>query len=333
MRKLSFFLLLALLVSMATAQTVIRYTHFQPGRDDQPKHAAALAFKDFVEAESGGSIRVELFPASQLGDAAEVLEGLQLGTIQIGVVHDGPISGFFRPIELFSIPYLFSDQPEAYHVFDGSFGELFRDRMIAASGLRMLGVGDNGIRHFTNDVRPIRTPADMRGMKIRVQPSPIYERLVQSLGASPSAIAWTELPSALQQGVVDGQENGVTNILAASLYQYQRYVSLDGHVYSVHLYLTGEPFWQSLTAEQQRIVSEGIDIAQDIHRTMTTAQDDGAEEILSGLGMEVAVLSEEEIDDFRQLAQPAVLEYIRTVVDADMIDALFAAIDEYRAGN
>jgi TRAP-type transport system periplasmic protein len=329
MRRLSMLVLL-LILGTAFSQTVIRYTHFQPGRADQPKQAAALAFQRYVEAESDGSLKVELFPASQLGDAAEVLEGLQLGTIQIGVVHDGPISGFFRPIELFSIPYLFANQAEAYSVFDGEFGEMFAERMIAESGLRPLGIADNGIRHFTNSVRPIRTPEDMRGMKIRVQPSPIYEALVNSLGASPSAIAWTELPSALQQGVVDGQENGVTNIIAGSLYQYQRYVSLDGHVYSVHVYITGEDFWQRLTPEQQRIVQEGVNIAKEIHRAMTTAQDESAEEILTGLGMEVAVLTPAEIGAFRDLAQPAVLEYIRTVVPQDMIDALFAAIDDYR---
>jgi TRAP-type transport system periplasmic protein len=329
MRRL-LILVLALLFSAATAQTVIRYTHFQPGRADQPKQAAALAFERYVEAESGGSLQVELFPASQLGDAAEVLEGLQLGTIQIGVVHDGPISGFFRPIELFSIPYLFVDQPEAYSVFDGAFGDMFRDAMIAESGLRTLAIADNGIRHFTNDTRPIRSPADMAGMKIRVQPSPIYERLVQSLGASPSAIAWTELPSALQQGVVDGQENGVTNILAASLYQYQKYVSLDAHVYSVHLYLTGEPFWQSLTADEQRIVTEGVNIAKEIHRAMTTAQDESAEQILGDLGMQVTVLNQDEIAAFRELAQPAVLEYISGVVDQDLTDMLFDAIDDFR---
>ena len=329
MRKLSILILL-LVLGTAFSQTVIRYTHFQPGRADQPKHAAALAFQRYVEAESGGSLKVELFPASQLGTAAEVLEGLQFGTIQIGVVHDGPISGFFRPIELFSIPFLFANQPEAYSVFDGEFGEMFAERMIAESGLRPLAIADNGIRHFTNDVRPIRTPEDMRGLKIRVQPSPIYETLVRSLGASPAAIAWPELPSALQQGVVDGQENGVTNILAASLYQYQRYVSLNGHVYSVHVYITGESFWQSLSAEEQRIVQDGINIAKEIHRAMTTAQDDSAEEILSGVGMEVAVLTPAEIQAFRDLAQPAVLEYIRTVVPQDMIDALFAAIDDFR---
>jgi C4-dicarboxylate-binding protein DctP len=329
LRKLSVLVLL-LVLGTALGQTVIRYAHFQPGRADQPKHAAALAFERYVETESNGSLQVEIFPASQLGTAAEVLEGLQFGTIQMGVVHDGPISGFFRPIELFSIPYLFTGQPEAYAVFDGAFGEMFAERMIAESNLRPLAIADNGIRHFTNDVRPIRSPEDMRGLKIRVQPSPIYETLVESLGASPAAIAWPELPSALQQGVVDGQENGVTNILAASLYQYQKYVSLDAHVYSVHVYITGEDFWQSLTPEEQRIVTDATTIAKEIHRAMTTAQDDSAEEILSGRGMEVAVLTPAEIQAFRELAQPAVLEYIRTVVPQDMIDALFAAIDEFR---
>ena len=210
-----------------SAQKVIKYAHFQPGTPDQPKQAAALAFKAYVEGASGGALQVQIYPASQLGDAATVLEGLQLGTIELGVVHDGPIAGFFKPVELFSMPYLFDNQKVAWNVFDGPFMDEFATAMKAQAHLVLLGVGDNGIRHFTNDVRPIVTPADMKGLKIRVQPSPIYQRLVESLGASPSAISWPELPAALQQGVVDGEENGVTNILAASLYQSQKYISLD----------------------------------------------------------------------------------------------------------
>ena len=108
----------------------------------------------------------------------------------------------------------------------------FADDMVKKSGIRMLGVADNGVRHFTNSLRPIQTPADMKGMKIRVQPARSTRRSWSRLGASPSAIPWAELPTALQQRVVDGQENGVTNILAASLYQNQKYITLDGHVWS-----------------------------------------------------------------------------------------------------
>ncbi len=323
----TFVLTLALLAGFAFAQTTIKYAHFQPGSPDQPKHAAALAFKAYVEGATGGDLQVEIFPASQLGDAATVLEGLQFGTIELGVVHDGPIASFFKPIEVLSLPYAFPNQQVAWRVFDGPFMDAFGEAMMDESDMKLLGVGDNGIRHFTNNERPIESPEDMDGLKIRVQPSPIYQNLVESLGASPSAISWPELPSALQQGVVDGQENGVTNILAASLYQNQDYVSLDGHVYSVHLYLMSGPFWQQLDEGQRDIVQTGADIAETIHRGMTAAQDMRAEEILSDVGMQVTVLSPEQVDAFREIAQPAVEEYLRDAVGDAWVDDLMAAID------
>ncbi len=318
---------LALVLGGANAQRVLKYTHFQPGSEDQPKHAAALAFKEYVEENTGGSIRVELYPASQLGDAITVLQGLQLGTIELGVVHDGPIAEFFPPIELISTPFLFENQEIAYQVFDGEFGDYFGERMLDEAGIRHMAFADNGIRHFTNDVRPIRSPADMEGLPIRIQPSPVYQRLVESLGASAITVSWPELPTALQQGVVDGQENGVTNILAASLYQYQRYVTLNGHVYSVHLYLMNPDFYDSLTAEEQQVVDEAIVIARDIHREMTAEQDLNAEEILSGVGMEVTVLSSEEIAAFRELAQPPMFEYLVGRVGQDWVDRIVAAVE------
>lgn len=320
-------LVVALILGLAFAQTTIKYAHFQPGSADQPKHAAALAFQSYVEGASGGDLEVQIFPASQLGDAATVLEGLQLGTIELGVVHDGPIASFFKPIEVLSMPYAFDNQQVAWRVFDGPFMDAFAEAMRDEANMVLLGVGDNGIRHFTNDVRPIVTPDDMNGLKIRVQPSPIYQNLVESLGASPSAISWPELPSALQQGVVDGQENGVTNILAASLYQNQQYVSLDGHVYSVHLYLMSGPFWDGLTPEHQAIVRTGADIAETIHRGMTAAQDLNAEAILSDVGMDVTVLTPEQIAAFREIAQPAVETYLRDAVGDVWVDGLIAAID------
>jgi len=320
-------LALALVFGAASAQHVLKYTHFQPGSEDQPKHAAALAFKEHVEANTNGSVRVELYPASQLGDADTVLQGLQLGTIELGVVHDGPIAEFFPPIELISTPFLFENQQIAYRVFDGDFGAYFADRMLDQAGIRMMAFADNGIRHFTNDVRPIRSPADMQGMTIRIQPSPVYQRLIESLGASAITVPWTELPTALQQGVVDGQENGVTNILAASLYQYQRHVTLNGHVYSVHLYLMNPDFYDGLSADEQRVIDEAIVIARDIHREMTSAQDLNAEEILSGVGMEVTVLSSDEIAAFRELAQPPVLEYLAGRVGQEWVDRIVAAVE------
>ena len=317
----------AILTANAAQADTIRYAHFQPAALDQPKHAAALAFKSHVEAATGGSVTVEIFPASQLGGGSEVMEGLQLGTIQLGVVHDGPIGSTFAPFQVFQIPYVFPNQSVAWSVLDGDYGDRIAEAMREQTGIRLMAYADNGIRHFTNNERSISSPADMEGLKIRVQPSPVFQRLVESLGASPTVIAWPELPSALAQGVVDGQENGVTNILAADLYENQRFVSLDGHVYSLHAYMMNDAFFQGLEESEQQAVREGIEIAKWIHRGMTAAQDANAQTILSDVGMEVTPLSPDQVAEFRAKAQSPVAEWVAGQVGQDWVDGLFAAVE------
>ncbi len=314
---------------VASAAKVLKYTHFQPAKLDQPKHAAALAFKNYVEANTKGSITVEIYPASQLGNAISVLEGLKLGTIEMGVVHDGPISPVFKPFMVLAIPYLFADQAMAWNVVDGPFGQELAEAMRKETGIRMFALADNGIRSFTNNKRVITSPADMKGMKIRVMPGPIWSKLVSSLGASPSPVPWPELPGALQQGVVDGQENGVTNILAASLYQYQKHISLDGHVYSWHAYLMNDRFYNSLTPDEQTVIKKGVEIAKVIHRGMTAAQDMNAPTMLSAVGMTVTSLTPDQVAEFRNMAQPAVRTWVEEQIGKKWVDMLFTAIDEY----
>jgi TRAP-type C4-dicarboxylate transport system substrate-binding protein len=141
------------------------------------------------------------------------------------------------------------------------------------------------------------------------------------------------LPAALQQGVVDGQENGVTNILAASLYQNQKYISLDGHVYSWHAYLMNDNFYNSLTPDEQKVVQRGVEIAKIIHRGMTSAQDMNAPSILSGVGMEVTPLSPEQVAAFRKQAQPAVVAWVKEQIGEEWVNKLFNAIETYRKAN
>ena len=309
----------------------IKYGHFQPAKLDQPKHAAALAFKNYVEANTKGSVKVEVYPASQLGGGPAVMEGLQLGTIEMAVVHDGPISATFKPFMVYAMPYLFDDQVMAWTVVDGPYGRELAEAMRKETGIRLLAMADNGIRNFTNNKRPIRTPEDMQGMKIRVMTGPIWSKLVEPLGASPSPVPWPELPAALQQGVVDGQENGVTNILAASLYQNQKYITLDGHVYSWHAYMMNDAFFNTLTAEEQAVVVKGVEIAKIIHRGMTAAQDMNAPAILGEVGMEVTPLSAEEVKAFRDKSQPPVRAWIEEQIGKEWVDDLFAEIEKYRA--
>ncbi len=312
----------------AWAQVTIKYGHYQPGRMDQPKHAAAMAFKAYVEGATGGEVTVEIYPAGQLGNESTVMEGLQLGTVEMAVVHDGGIAGTYAPIEIFSLPYAFPNQKVAWDVFDGAFGDAFGEQMLGETQIRMLGIADNGLRHFTNSRRAIKAPADLQGLRMRVQPSQVYVRLMESLGASATAIAWGELPTALAQGTVDGQENGVTNILAASLYESQNQVTLDGHVYSIHAYMVSDLFWQQLTEEQQAVVQAGVDIAVGIHRGMTAAQDMNAGSILGEKGMTVTTLTPDEVAAFREAAQPAVRAYLEEQHGAELVGELVSAIEE-----
>lgn len=326
--------LVALGAGAALAQTkTLKYTHYQPGREDQPKHAAALAFESCVEETTAGSIDVEIYPAGQLGNATSALEGLRFGTLEMAVVHDGGISSVYEPFDIFALPYLFPDHETAYEVLDGPFGDRFAEAMLEETGIRLLAYADNGIRHFTNSVKPIASPEDMRGLKIRVQPAPVFIALVESLGANPSAIDWAELPAALAQGTVDGQENSVTNIIAGSLYQSQRHVTLDGHVYSLHAYLMSDAFYQGLSDEEKEAVDTCVVQARDIHRDMTREQDLSAEKVLAELGMEVYVPTGEEVAAFREIAQPAVREHLEAAVGEEWVSGLLGAVEEAEASD
>ena len=318
---------LAFVLPMAHAQKTLKYAHFQPAKDDQPKHVAALAFKEHVEKATNGSIKVEIFPAGQFGRDQPTMEGVKLGTLELAVAHDGAIATVHKPIGVLGIPFLFENHEHAWRVYDSAWREGFSNDMIKKTGIRLLGVADNGVRHFTNSLRPIQSPADMKGMKIRIQPSPVFKALVESLGASASAIPWAELPTALQQKVVDGQENGVTNILAASLFQHQKFATLDGHVWSIHGYVINERFYQGLTAAERKAVDEGTAKAVAIHRKMTSDQDKNAKSILEKVGMQVYVPTAAQIGEFRRLAQPPVRQWAEAEIGKAYVDDLFKAID------
>ncbi|WP_217354807.1 DctP family TRAP transporter solute-binding subunit [Ruegeria atlantica] len=322
---------IAMTAASAASAKELKYAHFQAADLSSPKHAAALAFEACVEGKTSGSIDVQIFPASQLGGGSEIMEGLQLGTVQMAAIHDGPISAVYKPFSVLAMPYLFDDQAMAWSVMDGEFGDALAEDMLAQTGIRNFGVADNGVRNFTNNVKPVAEPADMEGLKMRVMTAPVWVTLVESLGASATPVPWPELPGALQQGVVDGQENGVTNIVNASLYQHQKYVSLDGHVFSWHAYLMSDMFFESLIDDEKKAVEQCVEISKTIHRGMTAAQDANATAILSEKGMEVVPVSPEQKAKFRAAAQPAVREYIVSEIGEEWPDRLDAAVEAYKA--
>lgn len=331
MKRMSALFLVAALALVGHAFAAnIRLAHFQAGVLSSPKHAASLAFKNHVESKTGGSVKVEIFPASQLGNENVVMEGLELGNIQMAIIHDGGISSSYPVFNLFSIPYIFDNHEEAWKVADGPLlGELSAD-MEKTLGIKIFALADNGVRSVTNSKRVIRVPDDMKGLKMRVMPAPLFLSIFSAVGCAPMTVPWAELPTALQQGMADGQDNGVTNIVDASLYQTQKYFSTIAYLFSWHAYLMNADFFNGLTPVEQKAVTEGIQLAKVIHRGMTAAMDANATTILGDLGMECYANTPDEIAKFREIMQPVGRQWVIEKIGPAWVEKLDKAIAEAR---
>lgn len=311
----------------ASAQT-LRFAHVDP--DDwttSKKGAAGQVFKNLVEAET--DLTVELYPAGALGGETELIEGAQDGTISIAMV-SGAYANFCPAVAVTDIPYTFPSAPVAWEVMDGEFGTALAEHCLEQTGLRTLAYGETGFRHFTNSVRPIHTPEDMQGLKFRVQTIPLYLEMVSALGGVPQGIAWGEVPTALATGVVDGQENPISVIYGNNFYEFQDYLTLDRHVYGVDHILINDEIFQSLSEEEQAAVKRAAVVAGTTGRAIQ--QFNSAEGItkLQAEGMEITQPTAEQMDAFREAAQPPVQDYLRNELgdDAEWIDRLASAVDE-----
>jgi len=278
-----------------------------------------------VGRATGGRITAERF---QNPNEQELTQNILRGRLEMGYISATGMAVAVPEMGVLNMPYLWRSEGERDYVLDKVIPPLL-EQIMTARGLTLLKIGEAG---WTNLFCKIActTPDRMKGMKMRIQPSPVFKTLVESLGASASAIPWAELPTALQQKVVDGQENGVSNILAASLYQHQKYATLDGHVYSIHAYMVNERFYQGLTAAERKAVDEGVAKATAIHRKITADYDKNAKAVLEKNGMQVYVPTAAQIGEFRKLAQPPVRAWAESEIGKAYVDDLFKAIGATR---
>ncbi len=304
------------LAAAAQAQT-IRLAHVDPDEwTASKKGAAAHIFKNIVEGET--DLTVELFPAGALGNEDELVAQAQDNLTQVVLV-SGAMSKACPAASVLDIPYTFSSATIAWDVLDGDFGDALAEHCLAQTGLRTLAYGETGFRNFTNGTREIRTPADMEGLKFRVQPIPLYVEMVKGLGGEPTPIAWTELPNALSTGVVDGQENPVGVIYNNGLHKLQKYMTLDGHVYAADFILVSDEFYQSLTPAQQAVVARAARIAGNMGRSIQQWSTAEGVNKVQAEGMQVYSPTADEIAAFAEKAQPAVVEYLRGELGEDAV--------------
>ena len=216
-------------------------------------HVAALKFKELVEQRTQGKVKVELFPNAQLGDERTLIEGMQIGTVHMGVITNGPVANFLPEIAAFEMPFLFNSPAQAYKVLDGEVGQKVLAKLDAIN-LKGLAYAERGFRNLTNSKRPVKTPADMAGLKIRVMENPVYIDTFKTLGTNPVPMAWTEALTALQQGTIDGQENPINVIYSFKLNETQKHLSMTQHSYAPALFLMSKKVFSGFDKATQDIL-------------------------------------------------------------------------------
>jgi len=253
--KIRFRLLTALLLTLALSTPVFAKVVLKLGHIAEPTNPYAMGaehFANLVKQKSKGDIEIKVFPSSQLGAQKELIEGLIYGTLDMTLTGTAELGTFQPQMALFDMPFLFKDRAHAYRALDSVGMEL--GKPLEARGIKLLGYMENGIRHLTNNTRPVKTPADMKGLKIRVMNNKVYVEMIKALGASPTPMAFAELYSAMQQGTVDGQENPSAHIYTKRFYEVQKYASLTGHAYAPEPVLISMSSWKKLTPAQQAII-------------------------------------------------------------------------------
>jgi C4-dicarboxylate-binding protein DctP len=288
--------------------------------------------KSEIEKRSGGRIEVKLYPAGVLGDMTSATEQTKQGIIQGVQVGDGWIANHFPEIQLISIPYVFKDRDVAWRVLDGPFGKALMDEYTKKTGLRLLHLTENGgFRCFSNNVKEIKTPADMKGLKIRVMPNPAHQKTVEALGALPVVIDWAELYTALKTKVADGQENAVATFLVPKLWEVQKFMTLDNHFYSINSVLLNDKWYQGLPKELQTAIDQAAVISTTVNRGVCTALEEKGIKLVTEKGMKVYAPSPKEKDMFKELSQKPVIEFLKKdfeekKVDLKWFDRFFEAV-------
>jgi TRAP-type transport system periplasmic protein len=250
------------------AQGQVRLTLGHGAAPGNPRSLAAERLATLLKERSQGRIEMRVAGSAQLGDDAAMLTALRTGTLDMSVNSQGAASAVVPEVAALGLPFLFNGAPAAYKVVDGPAGEDLAKRFEAV-GLTVLGWWDNGIRHTTNSKRPITRPEDLRGLKIRTPPDPMTIDIFQALGAATQQINFNELYVALQQGVVDGQENPLANIASSKLYEVNRFISLTGHKWECNPFLASRIAWGRLRPDDRKLIQEVAKEAEAYQRNVS----------------------------------------------------------------
>ena len=267
---------------------------------------AAEKFAELVEERTNGAYKIEIYPNGTLGGERDMLESMQMDTLDMAIVTSGPFINFSDAMGVLDMPYLFGSNEEAYTVLDGEIGRELLDTL-ESSGLKGLAYAERGFRNLTNNVKPIQTAADLNGLKLRVMENDVYTASFKAMGVNADPMAWADALTALQQGTVDGQENPVNVIYSYKLWESQKYATLDRHSYSTAIITMSANLFNSLDAETQQIFLDTAQEAAEFERAWVAEQEADQLQAMKDNGMEV--IEDPDLDSFKEAVQPVYEQY------------------------
>ena len=268
----------------ADSPIVIKFSHVVA--KDTPKGKAAEKFKALAEAATKGRVKIELYPNSTLYKDKEELEALQLGAVQMlapSLAKFGPLG--VKEFELFDLPFIFNDKQALYRVTQGAIGQDMLKKL-ESKGIRGLAYWDNGFKMMTSN-RPMRVPADMKGLKLRIQSSKVLDEQMRALGANPQVMAFSEVYQAMQTGVVDGSENPPSNIFTQKMHEVQKHLTVTNHGYIGYAVIVNKKFWDKLPADIRAQLESALKEATDYANNIAQQENDQALENIRKSGKTV----------------------------------------------
>lgn len=269
------------------------------GAPEHPYQKASEMFAEIVSEKTDGMVEIKIFPSDQLGKQKELVEGAQLGTVDMVLTSDALLSGFEPKMGVLNLPYLFKDYENVVNALNGEAGQVLSDALLTKN-LKVIGWWENGFRHITNSKTVIEEPGDLKGLKVRTPSGAVFVDTFNMLGASATPMSFGELYSALQLGTVDGQENPTTHVLTQKFYEVQDYLSLTYHIHVSEPLLMSKAVYDKLPAEYQDIILEaGKEVSEWSYQT--TKESEAAEiEEIKDTGMTVTVPN---VEAFREASQ------------------------------
>jgi tripartite ATP-independent transporter DctP family solute receptor len=280
--------------------------------DTHPAGLAAKKFSAEMLKATNGKMKISVIANQALGPDPQMLGALQGGIQEFYTGSALALLGQVKELGFQDVPFLFESEAEAHAVFDGPVGDYLNERL-SAVGIHVLGWWENGFRHITNSRRPVNTLADLQGLKLRTQPNPLTLDAFKALGANAAPLAWSELFVALETRAFDGQENPVVLMNTQRFYEVQKFMTLSGHVYSPLIFAVSKKFWDSLTPEEQALMTTAARNATVYQRELTAGEVDFALKNMKENGMEVTRFSEADLQKIRDLVPPAIEPHLQKI--------------------